>query len=90
VYSTQRLFHLDQKQRFFSKGNAQRSGVGDKCSFRLLFLEGENIIKDKNLLLVSYRKDVILTKDNLSKRQYNGFSRYRFCSEQENIQHLFF
>jgi hypothetical protein len=35
-------------------------------------------------------KGVILTKDNLSKRQWKGCTRCCFCREQENIQHLFF
>jgi hypothetical protein len=35
-------------------------------------------------------KGVILTKDNLAKRQRKGCTRCCFCSEQETIQHLFF
>jgi hypothetical protein len=33
---------------------------------------------------------VILTKDNLAKRQWKGCTRCCFGSEQETIQHLFF
>jgi hypothetical protein len=35
-------------------------------------------------------KGVILTKDNLAKRQWKGCTRCSFCSEHESIQHLFF
>jgi hypothetical protein len=35
-------------------------------------------------------KGVILTKDNLAKRQWKGCTCCCFCSEQETIQHLFF
>jgi hypothetical protein len=35
-------------------------------------------------------KGVILTKDNLAKRQWKGCTRCCFCSEQETIQHFFF
>jgi hypothetical protein len=35
-------------------------------------------------------KGVILTKDNLAKRQWKGCTRCCFCSEHETIQHLFF
>jgi predicted secreted Zn-dependent protease len=35
-------------------------------------------------------KGVILTKDNLAKRQWKGCTRCCFCSKLETIQHLFF
>jgi hypothetical protein len=35
-------------------------------------------------------KGVILTKDNLAKRQWKGCTCCCFCSEHETIQHLFF
>ena len=36
------------------------------------------------------QKGVILTKDNLLKRNWKGGSKCCFCSEDETIQHLFF
>ena len=36
------------------------------------------------------RRGVILTKDNLAKRNWQGNQQCRFCQENETIQHLFF
>lgn len=36
------------------------------------------------------KQGVILIKDNLVKRKWNGCTKCCFCSEEENIQHLFF
>jgi hypothetical protein len=36
------------------------------------------------------RRGVILTKDNLAKRNWNGNKKCVFCSREETIQHLFF
>jgi hypothetical protein len=36
------------------------------------------------------KKGVVLTKDNLIKRNWNGSKRCAFCSKDETIQHLFF
>jgi hypothetical protein len=36
------------------------------------------------------RRGVILTKDNLAKRNLNGNRKCVFCSDDESIQHLFF
>jgi hypothetical protein len=35
-------------------------------------------------------KEVILTKDNLSKRNWHGCTKCSFCDQDETIQHLFF
>ena len=35
-------------------------------------------------------REVILTKDNLAKRNWNGSQRCCFCDHDETIQHLFF
>jgi hypothetical protein len=35
-------------------------------------------------------KRVILTKDNLAKRNWKGNKQCIFCCKDENIQHLFF
>ena len=35
-------------------------------------------------------KQVILTKDNLVKRNWTGSTRCSFCDRDENIKHLFF
>jgi hypothetical protein len=35
-------------------------------------------------------KGVILTKDNLARRHWQGDRKSCFCSSQESIQHLFF
>jgi hypothetical protein len=35
-------------------------------------------------------KGVILTKDNLARRQWQGYRKCCFCSIEESIQHLFF
>jgi hypothetical protein len=34
-------------------------------------------------------KGVILTKDNLAKRNWNGCDKCVFCDKKETIQHLF-
>jgi hypothetical protein len=36
------------------------------------------------------RRGVILTKDNLAKRNWHGCTKCVFCHEQETIKHLFF
>jgi hypothetical protein len=36
------------------------------------------------------RKGVILTKDNLAKRNWHGNKRCAFCHQEETIKHLFF
>jgi hypothetical protein len=36
------------------------------------------------------KNGVVLTKDNLLKRQWKGCTKCGFCVEQETIQHLFF
>ena len=36
-----------------------------------------------------YRK-VILTKDNLAKRRWNGCTKCAFCDSEESVDHLFF
>ena len=36
------------------------------------------------------RRGVILTKDNLVRRNWHGSTKCMFCSEQETIKHLFF
>ena len=37
-----------------------------------------------------FKKGVILTKDNLAKRNWKGDTKCCFCSSSETIQHLFF
>jgi hypothetical protein len=37
-----------------------------------------------------FHRKVILTKDNLLKRNWNGNTLYCFCDQDETIQHLFF
>lgn len=46
-------------------------------------------LKIKIFLLV-LKEGVILTKDNLAKRNWNGSKACCFCSTLETIQHLFF
>jgi hypothetical protein len=36
------------------------------------------------------RKGVVLTKDNLAKRNWHGSKKYVFCHQDETIKHLFF
>jgi hypothetical protein len=36
------------------------------------------------------RKGVVLTKDNLAKRNWYGIKKYVFCHQNETIKHLFF
>jgi len=36
------------------------------------------------------RKGVVLTKDNLAKRNWQGSKQYCFCHKDEKIKHLFF
>ena len=45
-------------------------------------------LKIKIFMWFLYRK-VILTKDNLAKRNWNGCKKYCFCDQDETIQHLF-
>ena len=42
------------------------------------------------IFLWYFRQDVILTKDNLAKRNWQGQQQCCFCHENESIQHLFF
>jgi hypothetical protein len=35
-------------------------------------------------------KGVVLTKNNLAKRNWDGSKQYNFCCRDEGIQHLFF
>ncbi|WVZ95347.1 hypothetical protein U9M48_041127, partial [Paspalum notatum var. saurae] len=42
--------------------------------------------KDKNIFV----RGVVLTKDNLAKRQWKGNLKCSFCNANETIQHLFF
>jgi len=46
-------------------------------------------LKIKNFLWY-LRQGVILTKDNLAKRNWQGNQQCCFCHENETIQHLFF
>ena len=46
-------------------------------------------LKIKIFMWFLYSK-VILTKDNLAKRNWNGDKCCSFCDSQETIQHLFF
>ena len=42
-------------------------------------------------VFLSYlRKGVVLTKDNLAKRNWQGNEQFFFCHENETIHHLFF
>jgi hypothetical protein len=34
--------------------------------------------------------EVVLTKDNLAKRNWNGVKQCYFCHENETIKHLFY
>ncbi|WVZ81320.1 LOW QUALITY PROTEIN: hypothetical protein U9M48_028710, partial [Paspalum notatum var. saurae] len=42
------------------------------------------------IFLWFFKRGVILTKDNLAKRNWKGRKNCEFCSKQETIQHLFF
>ena len=42
------------------------------------------------IFLWYFRQDVILTKDNLAKRNWQGQQQCCFCHENKSIQHLFF
>ncbi len=45
----------------------------------------------KNKIFLWYlKKGVILTKDNLAKRNWKGSTKCCFCNHNETIQHLFF
>ena len=46
-------------------------------------------LKIKIFMWFLYQK-VILTKDNLAKRNWNGSKKCCFCDQDETIQHLFF
>jgi hypothetical protein len=49
----------------------------------------ERTSKNK-IILWFLKKGVILTKDNLARRNWNGSKKCCFCSKAETIQHLFF
>jgi hypothetical protein len=51
---------------------------------------GKGITKNQSIYVVSSKKKVILTKDNLIKRKWRGNKLCCFCNTQETIQHLFF
>lgn len=42
------------------------------------------------IFMLYLKKGVILTKDNLARRNWNGNKNCCFCSNNETIQHLFF
>jgi hypothetical protein len=46
-------------------------------------------LKVKIFMWFLYHK-VILTKDNLAKRNWNGCKKCAFCDSEESINHLFF
>ena len=87
----------DQKDRFFWKNN--KEGIFTvKSMYKLLMYEG--LVPRKNFIwklkiplkiksFLWYLKErVILTKNNLAKRRWNG-SLSCFCSSKETIQYLF-
>jgi hypothetical protein len=41
-------------------------------------------------IMWSMRKEVVLTKDNLARRNWGGSNQCSFCLREEFIQHLFF
>ena len=42
-----------------------------------------------NIFMWFLRRKVILTKDNLAKRKWEGSKKCCFCDQDETIQHLF-
>ena len=52
-------------------------------------MENEGASKNQDFMWFLHRK-VILTKDNLAKKNWNGNQRCCFCDQDESIQHLFF
>ncbi|WVZ50605.1 hypothetical protein U9M48_001845, partial [Paspalum notatum var. saurae] len=49
-----------------------------------------NLQEGRDQFVWGFAKGVILTKDNLAKRNRKGRTNCEFCSKQETIQHLFF
>jgi hypothetical protein len=60
-----------------------------KARFRIPPTKAKIPLKIK-IFLWYLKNGVVLTKDNLVKRRWQGCTLYCFCTEQETIQHLFF
>ena len=52
-------------------------------------MTNENTLKKQNIHVV-HEKGVILTKNNLARRNWNGSKVCCLCNKLETIQHLFF
>jgi hypothetical protein len=55
---------------------------------REFYTEIENSIKDYIFMWFLNNK-VVLTKDNLAKRNWHGSTKYCFCDLDETVEHLF-
>jgi hypothetical protein len=42
------------------------------------------------IFMWNMRKEVVLTKDNLARRNWGGSTQCSFCLPEESVQHLFF
>jgi hypothetical protein len=82
------LWNLDQKIEFLVKSHYLGLIYQNvpNLNNRLWKLKAPLKIK---IFLWYLRRGVILTKDNLAKRKWQGSKQYCFCHENETIQHLF-
>lgn len=83
------------------KWNLNQSGLFTVSSMYNALITNGNVQFDKNLwklkmplkiiIFMWYlKKGVVLTKDNLARRNWNGNKHCAFCSSEETIQRLFF
>jgi hypothetical protein len=82
-------FIWTKSKSFSVKARYNDLEVGNSSRLNLVTWKAKIPLKIKIFLWYLW-KGVILTKDNLAKRQWKGCTRCCFCSEHETIQHLFF
>ena len=96
-----RIAHIqlnDREDTF--RWNLHQHGLFSVHSMYTALISNGNVIHNKTLwklraplkikIFMWYLKRVVLTKDNLARRNWNGSKSCVFCSSNETIQHLFF
>ena len=53
------------------------------------YLEDQKVPLRNKVFMWFVHKEVVLTKDNLAKRNWEGSQRCSFCAQDETIKHLF-
>jgi hypothetical protein len=80
---------LHQNGLFSVKSMYRALLLSEALSYNTLTWKLKLPLKIKVFLWYLY-KGVILTKDNLARRQWQGDKKCCFCSSEESIQHLLF